>query len=170
MQQQSLNVILRQQSGLAKTQLQVATGQRLLSSADDPVGAQRAVKLEQSIGKLEQYSTNGQLAIGRLSVVDSKLAAAGDVIQRVRELVIQASNATQTTETRRLIATEIRELNAELLDISNSENGQGEYMFAGSKTDTRPFARDSAGVSYSGDQIQRKLQIADGRFVGIHDV
>lgn len=163
MQQQSLNVILRQQSGLAKTQLQVATGKNLLSPADDPVGAQRAVQLEQSIGKLEQYSTNGKLVTGRLIVADSKLDAAGEVLQRVRELVIQASNATQTTESRKLIGTEIRELGAELLDIANAENGQGEYIFAGSKTDTRPFARTSSGVTYSGDQTQRELQIAERR-------
>lgn len=169
MQQQSLNVILQQQSAVARTQLQVATGRNLLSPADDPVGSQRAVQLEQSIGKLDQYNTNGQLAIGRLSVEDSKLAAAGDVIQRVRELVIQASNATQTTESRGLIATEIEELNAELLDIANSENGQGEFIFAGTKTDTRPFSRDSTGVSYSGDQNRRELQIADGRFMADGD-
>ena len=162
-QQQSLNVLLRQQSSLARTQLQVATGRNLLSPADDPVGSQQAVRLEQSIGKLAQFETNGQLVAGRLIVEDSKLAAAGDVIQRVRELVIQASNATQNTESRRLIAAEIKELNAELLDTANSENGQGEYMFAGAKTDTRPFARSSQGVNYSGDQTQRELQIADRR-------
>lgn len=163
MQQQSLNVILQQQASLARTQLQVATGKNLLSPADDPVGSQRALQIEQSIGKLDQYSTNGKLVAGRLIVEDSKLDAAAEVLQRVRELVIQASNATQTTESRNLIATEIRELNAELLDIGNSENGQGEYIFAGSKTDTRPFARNSTGVTYSGDQNQRELQIADQR-------
>lgn len=169
MQQQALNVILSQQSNLARTQLQVATGQRLISSSDDPVGAQRAGQLQQSIGKLEQFSTNGNLVESRLLIEDTRLAAAGDVIQRVRELVIQAANATQTTESRGLIATEIRELNAELLDIGNSENGQGEYIFAGSKTDTRPFSRDSAGVSYNGDQTRRELQIADRRFMADGD-
>ena len=169
LQQQSLNVILSQQSGLARTQLQVATGRNFSSPADDPVGAQRALQLEQSIGRLEQFSTNGQLVTGRLLVEDSKLAGAGDVIQRIRELIIQASNATQTTESRNLIATEIKELNAELLDIANSENGQGEFIFAGSKTSTRPFARDSSGVTYSGDQTRRELQIADQRRIADGD-
>ena len=169
LQQQSLNVILQQQSTVARTQLQVASGRNLLSPADDPVGSQRAVQLEQSIGKLDQYNTNAQITVSRLSVEENQLSAAGDVLQRVRELVVQASNATQTTEARGIIATNIRELNAELLAIANSENGQGEFIFAGTKTDTRPFSRDSTGVSYSGDQNRRELQIADGRFMADGD-
>jgi len=169
LQQQSLNVILQQQAGLARTQLQVATGRNFLSPADDPVGAQRAVRLEQSIGELEQYSTNGNLVAGRLAIEDTKLGAAGDVLQRVRELVIQASNATQTTESRALIAAEIEQLNEELIDIANSENGQGEFIFAGSKTNTRPFTRTSTGVIYNGDQTQRELQIADRRRISDGD-
>ncbi len=159
LQQQGLASILNQQARLAETQLQVATGRRIQSPSDDPVGSSQAQGLEQSLAQLSQFETNVSLAVSRLSLEESTLAGIGDVLQRVRELTIQASNDTQTAETRRLISVEIGELRDQLLSLANTQNGQGEYIFAGFRTQSTPFVQSATGVTYRGDQGQRALQV-----------
>lgn len=159
LQQQAVTAILDQQSNLARTQLQVATGRRILSPSDDPIGATQVQALEQSVAEIAQYRTNANLAINRLSLEESTLGGVNDVLQRIRELTIQANNDTQTAETRSLIATEVKELGDQLLALANTQNGQGEYLFSGFRTGTQPFSRSAGTVLYKGDQGQRFLQI-----------
>lgn len=161
LQQQAVNAILNQQTELARTQLQVASGQRIINPSDDPVGSQRILELEAALQRVDQYQDNADVVRMRLNIEENALAGAGDLLQRARELVVQASNDTQNTETRRLIATEIRQLSDALLDLANSQNGEGEFIFAGYQTKTQPFARSASGVDYYGDQGQRLLQVSD---------
>ena len=76
--QQSVNAMLNQQSSLAHTQLQVSTGRRILTPADDPVGAARAVDLSSFVNANEQYTRNIDFANSRLAPEESSLAAAGE--------------------------------------------------------------------------------------------
>ena len=160
LQQQAINTILAQQQRLAALQLQVGSGQRIVEPSDDPVGAQRIMELDSSLARIEQYQQNADLAQSRLQIEENALGAASDVLQRARELVIQGANATQTPETRNLIAQELQQLRDELLTIANTRNGQGEYLFGGYRSDTRPFTANDGRVQYNGDQGQRLLQIS----------
>jgi flagellar hook-associated protein 3 FlgL len=60
----------------------------------------------------------------------------------------------------RAIATEVRARAEDLLQIANRQDGNGEYLFAGFSTGTRPFADNGAAVGYAGDQGVRQLQIS----------
>ena len=113
--------------------------------------------------RLGQFRINAEMVQTRLSLEENALAGASEVIQRVRELVIQASNDTQSVESRGLIAGEIRQLNDELVQLANSQNGQGEFIFAGYSTATQPFVRGATGVNYNGDQGQRSLQVSESQ-------
>ncbi len=161
LQQQAINAILNQQTELARTQLQVASGQRIINPSDDPVGSQRILGLEAALQRIDQYQDNADLVRMRLNLEENALAGASDLLQRARELVVQASNDTQNPETRRLLAAEVRQLSEALLNVANSQNGEGEYIFAGYQTGTQPFARSASGVEYFGDQGQRLLQVSD---------
>lgn len=161
MQRLAINAILDQQSNLSRTQLQVATGNRIVEPSDDPFGSQRVLELDASLARVEQYRKNGNIVRTRLGLEDNALSSASQVLQRAHELVVQASNDTQSAESRRLIATEIRQLADSLLDIANSRNGQGEYLFSGYRSETRAFARTSGGVVYNGDMGQRLLRIGE---------
>ena len=91
-------------------------------------------------------------------------------MQRVRELSVQANNDTNTASDRKLIAKEVRENLGALMQLSNSTDANGEYLFSGFKTDTKPFTDDGSGnVTYAGDQGQRSLQIGSSRQVVIGD-
>jgi len=84
----------------------------------------------------------------------------------VRVLALQGNNSSQTTETRGYMAGEIRDIRDALLELANSRDANGEYIFAGNKSQTEPFIQDAEGkVSYEGAETQRKLQISAVRQV-----
>jgi flagellar hook-associated protein 3 FlgL len=166
----SLTAMLDNQSSLSKTQLQMSTGRRILTPADDPAGSAAILDLGKTVEATEQYQRNADMARGRLELEEGTLASVGDLLQRVRELAIQANNDSQTGETRRSIAVELRNLREQLMGLANTQDANGEYLFAGSLGNVRPFADDAAGAAvYSGDHITRFLQIGPTQQVADRD-
>jgi flagellar hook-associated protein 3 FlgL len=159
---QSLNAMLDQQSGLNHTQLQVSTGRRILTPADDPIQAAHTLDLSQALETNKQFQLNADTASYQSRLEESTLGGVTDLLQRVRELAVQGANATQTNETRRYIAAEVRGRLDELLAQANTRDANGEYLFAGYQGQTQPFARSGTGFSYSGDQNKRYLEIGPG--------
>ena len=167
---QVLDAIGRNQSDIARLQLQVATGRRMLAPSDDPSGATRSMALHNAVDLLAQYQANGARASQRLGLEDNTLGQVVDTLQRVQELAVQSNNDTETDETRAIVLTELRSILSQLVQLANSTDGEGEYIFAGYRSGDAPFAFDaSGGVSYLGDQGQRMLQIGASRQVADGD-
>jgi len=165
-----IEAIQRGQTDLAHTQLQMSTGKRILTPSDDPNGAVQALQLRQRIAAVEQFGRNANYATTRLGQEETVLQQMGDALQRVRELTVQAANATQTEESRRAIALEIREIRTSLVDMANSRDANGEYLFAGFRSASRPFVNDASGaVEYLGDEGQRFLALSPDRQVAVGD-
>ncbi|PCJ91455.1 MAG: flagellar hook-associated protein 3 [Porticoccaceae bacterium] len=167
--QQGISAILDQQAKLNQTQQQLATGKRILNPSDDPVAAVQILDITEDLALVDQYKRNGSLAEGQLALEESVLASVGNVLQRVRELVVQANNATQGPETRNTIATEIETRLDELQSLANTRDASGEYIFAGYQSDTEPFARQGNNFSYNGDDGQRFLQLGSSSQVSVRD-
>jgi flagellar hook-associated protein 3 FlgL len=162
--------ILKQQSLLSKTQVQVASGKRVQTPADDPVAATRILGIERTQAQLEQYGKNAGIAADRLNLGEQSLADLGTLLQRVHELTIQANSGAMDNVSLRSIATELKARREELQQIANRQDGNGEYLFAGYSTGTRPFEDTGSGVSYFGDQGVRQLQISSSQKIadGFH--
>jgi flagellar hook-associated protein 3 FlgL len=152
--------MLKQQVQLSRTQTQVATGQRIQSPADDPVAATRILGLERAQSQLAQLGSNAGIAADRLNLGETALADLDTLLQRIRELAVQANNGTLDDTSLHSIATELRSRAQELLGIANRQDTNGEYLFAGYSTGTQPFAGSGSGVAYAGDQGVRQLQIS----------
>jgi flagellar hook-associated protein 3 FlgL len=104
----SVQGMLDQQAKLQQVEQQLATGLRILKPSDDPVAAVHAVNLEGNLATIEQYSRNAGLAESELSQQEGVLASVNSTLQRLRELTVQAANATNSLQSRQAIATEIR--------------------------------------------------------------
>ena len=167
--QQGIDSILNQQAKLNQTQLQLATGKKVLKPSDDPAVATQLLNLSSLKANNLQYDRNINTAQNELELQESVLASSGNVLQRVRELVIQANNATQSSQTRAAIADEISNLADELLQLSNSKSPSGEYIFAGYNSRTPAFAKSGAGFVYQGDQGQRLLQVSEDTQLAVRD-
>ena len=158
--QRSIAAMLDQQSMLSKIQNQVASGKKINSPADDPIAAVHIMELERSKQEYEQYDKNSALARGRLTLEEQALADAGNALQRIRELILQASNTgTLSASDRESIAVEIESRLQEMQDIANRQDSNAEYLFAGFSTRTQPFSGGAGAVAYYGDQGARQLQV-----------
>lgn len=162
--------IQRNQSSLYKLQNQLSTGRRVLTPADDPVAASEALVVTQSLEVNQQHLNNQSNAKSQLGLVDSQLSSLTDLLQNVRDRVIQAGNTgSMTNSDRQSIATELESRLSELVGIANSQNGSGDYLFSGYRGATVPFAIGTAGAyAYSGDGGERLLQVSASRQMAVN--
>lgn len=167
---QGLNALLDQQRNLFDTQLQLSTGRRIVQPADDPTGSARLLELGESMALTEQYQSNIGAARSRLQLEETTLNGVVGGLQRARELVVRGLNDTLGPEDRAAIAVELREILDETLSLANRRDANGEYIFAGNRTQQSPFQHDGSGTfSYAGDQGQRHLQVGPARQVPVGD-
>jgi len=160
----------RNYANATRTQEQISTGNRILTPADDPVASVRLLQLDQQQNVLGQYNANLTAAKNSLTQEEVTLNSVNTVLQRVRELAVQAGNGGLSAEDRKSIAAELTEREDELLSLMNTRNARGEYLFSGFQGKTQPFVRDGEGsYSYQGDEGQRKLQIASSLNIAISD-
>ena len=168
--QQGVNAMLDRQTALANTQQQLATGQRILKPSDDPSASTRVLELNQVIDTNKQYQRNSNYAETRLKLEETVLGEVGDVLQRVRELAVRANNDSLSAGDRNAIAIEVRTNIDAMLQLANSKDATGEYLFSGTMTGTRPFTDAGGGnYTYDGDQVVRSLQIGPTRQVSVGD-
>lgn len=160
-----LQAMQRLQQAVDFTQQQISSGRRIQNPSDDPIGASRAIELREALSRLEQFGRNATIAEYRLNQEESALASVSDRLQRVRELALQANNATQSNESREMIAIEMREHLANLVQLANQKDGNGGYLFSGNLESTQPVSRAASTYTYNGDQGQRFIQIGEGRQV-----
>lgn len=161
---QDLNV------NLNKTQEQISTGKRVNNPSDDPVAAARILKLDQEVGRIETYQRNVGLAESRLDQEESSLSSMIDIIQRVRELTVQAGNGSLSADDRRSISAELEQRLEALASQANTQDSSGSYIFAGFQGDSPAFAKSADGKwVYQGDEGQRNLEIDEGVSVSISD-
>ncbi|MCU1759178.1 flagellar hook-associated protein 3 [Pseudomonas sp. 14P_8.1_Bac3] len=135
---------------------------RVNTAADDPVGASRLLQLGQQASMLDQYKANTDTVKATLGQTESVLTSINNVLQRAKELAIGANNAGYTDADRQANASELGQIEEQLLSLMNSQDENGKYIFAGSKGDTVPFSRNSDGTySYNGDQTTLNLPVGD---------
>ncbi|MBS7457204.1 flagellar hook-associated protein FlgL [Coralloluteibacterium stylophorae] len=157
---QGVNSITSQQGKLAKLQEQLATGSKLNTGADDPVGAGQAIGLDRALAELERFDKNAATLERRLGMQENALTDAGAQLTRARDLMIQGNNSTLSDADRKSIASELTQIRESLLAIANGQDGAGRYLFGGTEDATAPFTSGAGGVTYNGDQTQRRIDIA----------
>jgi flagellar hook-associated protein 3 FlgL len=131
-----LNYLDNNLNRMTEYQSQLATGKKIQLPSDNPVVAARALKLRTDFSQIEQYKKNAKDALSWLETTESSLVNAGEVLQRARELAVQASSGTNTKDDTMKILEEAEQLENQLVSISNSTYA-GRYVFSGYKTDRK---------------------------------
>jgi flagellar hook-associated protein 3 FlgL len=127
------------------------------------VASVRILGLERAQSQLDQYGRNAGMAGDRLALGEQSMSDLSTLLQRAQELAVKANNGSLDDVSLNSIATELRARAQELLAIANRQDSNGEYLFAGYSTGTRPFAEGGAGVVYGGDQGVRQLEISSSQ-------
>lgn len=167
---QGVDVMLEKQSSLSDTELQMASGKRILRPSDDPAATVRILDFKEAEARIDQYQRNAEFAEGKLAQEETALEGIGNLLQRVRELAVRGNSDTMSTGDRQAIAEEIRQHMDSYLQLANTRDANGEYLFAGYKSQTPPFDHNGAGTfSYAGDSGRRVVKIGDSREIAIND-
>ncbi|KIZ52923.1 flagellar hook protein FlgL [Pseudomonas oryzihabitans] len=155
---------------VTRTQEEISTGKKILTPADDPVASVKLLQISQEEALNGQYNTGMTAAKNSLNTEESMLTSVETVLTRIREIAVQAGNGALDPTDRASLAKEVGQREDELMNLMNSKDASGKYLFSGSMGDTQPYVRNADGTySYNGDEGQRSVQIASSTFVPISD-
>ena len=168
-QAQFLSALNQLESNISTTQDGISSGLAFSTASQNPVGAGLVAGYNQVLAQSQQYTSNGQSATGSLNTEDSALTQLQNQLQSLRDLALEANNATESPSDLSAIATQVQQIQQSILSIANTQDGTGNYIFAGYSTQTQPFAQSTTGATYSGDQGQRQVQIGAGQTVVVGD-
>jgi flagellar hook-associated protein 3 FlgL len=166
------NIGMKQaQNAVVRTEEQIAANKRILSPADDPVAATTILQLKQELARIEQYGKNINLAENSLHLEEATLKSVIPLVQRMQEIAVSAGNtAVVTSADYQAFAAEVDSRIQELLNLQNTRNASGQYVFGGYQGGSVPFSEDGGGnYSYHGDQGQLRLQASATVTVAVTD-
>ncbi|WJM82609.1 flagellar hook-associated protein FlgL [Pectobacterium brasiliense] len=147
--QQNMQGILNGQAAWQKTGEQLSTGKRVVNPSDDPIAAAGAIMLGQAQSENGQYTLARTFAKQSMSLEESILDKSTTTISSALTEVIKGGGVLSDDD-RKSVATALRGMKAELLNMANSTDGNGNYIFAGYNTDKIPFVDGATGVEYLG--------------------
>ena len=158
--QSSLDVILDAQARLQRTQEELASGKRIQTPADDPVASAQILKSRSELARIESYQRNTDYALNEISLAESTVGSAEDAIIRIKNLTLQAANATYSDSDRQAMASEISGLKDHLLALANTKSASGEYIFAGANVSSAPYTVTNGVSSFTGDTNIRTVNLS----------
>ena len=146
-------------------QQQVASGKRIELPSDDPAAALRILPLQNDLRNLQQMADNAQLARETLDTSAAALEDGSSLMQRLRELTMQAANGTLGESDRASIGAEMDQMLQQLVGIANSRRGD-RFLFGGTQNGEAPFelvdGPTGTRVLYRGNRETLDIEVAPG--------
>ena len=139
-----LSNMKRNLNNMSTIQNQLSSGKEILRTSQNPFAATRNKQLSNQISDNEQYNANIKDTSNWLDTTDTALAQAGNVMARIKELMVKAGNGAYSEDEIATIKNEVVEKSKELAQIMNT-TFDGAYIFGGSKGTTKPVTVDSDG-------------------------
>lgn len=128
------NALSSNQAQMQNTLIQLSTGQRINSGADDAAGLAIADGLKANITALNQTTQNVSDGIGQLQVVDGSLGQVTDLLNRAVTLATEAANGTESTAQQGALDAEFTSIKNEIDNIGSHTDFNGSNVFTGSTT------------------------------------
>jgi flagellar hook-associated protein 3 FlgL len=152
----TLNDLQQSLNRLDTTQQQLSSGKKLNQPSDDPYGTSQAMSLNGQLSSLNDYTNNITDGTAWTQQATTSLGDIDSMVQRVRELVVQASNGTYTQSDLNASASEVNQLIDAIKQEANaSYNGQ--YIFSGTSTGTAPYQTGSTDTYQGGTGSVNRL-------------
>ena len=149
------------------TQQEGSTGRRVLTPADDPIAAARALDVAQSRSINTQFQTNQDYSGDQLNLLENRLSGIGDILQYVRQRAVAAGDGILEQEELDAIAADMYSQFDSLLALANTKDAAGDFLFSGYRADTQPFQGGYGNIRYEGDQGTRTMQVSSTRFMPV---
>ena len=160
----SVNQMNRQQSKIAEMQAKLASGKQIVKPSDDSEKSAVIQRLQTAIDRQSVYERSLDTAENRLASEESALMSSERILQRIRQLAVQSNTDTLSVDDKEILANEITSLREELLSLANTQDANGNYVFAGSNVQAKAFDVNADGdIIYQGDKTQTSVDISDQR-------
>jgi flagellar hook-associated protein 3 FlgL len=143
--------------GLYEANKTVATGKRINSLSDDPVGLAQALNIKSSLSNIEQLGRNISMGNSWLTASENALTQVQEQVSTAKALCVQMASATTGADQRNSAAVTVQNMLEEVVSLANTDVN-GRYVFAGSKTDAAAFTLGGSSVTYNGDSNAFKVK------------
>jgi flagellar hook-associated protein 3 FlgL len=141
----------------------------LQNAADNPAAMVQVTQLNTQISASQQYQTNGSTVNSNLQIEEQSLSDATTTMQSARDLAVEANDSALTSAQRQDIATQLQQLQQQLVSTANSTDSNGNYLFAGEATTTQPFTQSGSQVTYNGSTSVSQVQISANQLISSGD-
>lgn len=143
---------------MSKYQEQLTSGKLVNRPSDDPVIAVKGMGYRVDLDKNAQFQRNIREAHSWLDSTDESLGQVGEAMKRVKELIVQAANDTNTAEDREKIGAEISQIRSQIQDIANSKIGEN-YIFSGTHTNQPLYIDGKPNPNPTQKGLQEKIEV-----------
>jgi len=156
--------MFKSESDYNKLMEKIASQKEINRPSDDPIGMNRVLDLRKSKASIKQYTRNMDGCESWLTITESKLSAAGDLLVKAREIAVAQSTVTSSAESRSSEAVTVQQLINEMLALANSKYGD-RYLFSGAKTEETPFSSSGRSTAEIGAAAAAEGNTFDGNVV-----
>src|ERR1700739_16718 len=129
---------------------ELSSGKSILEPSDNPYGTGKAIDLQSTLDGLSDYKTNVDEAISWEHSSSSALSSIGQVIQKARELTLQATSGVNGKSDLENLAGEVEQLTESAKQDTNVQYA-GQYVLSGTLTNTAPYAAGAEDL-YQGNE------------------
>jgi flagellar hook-associated protein 3 FlgL len=147
-QDRSLELIQQRQVAVQQAQERLVSGKRVTRPSDDPTAAARLERALSEEVRLQASQRSLDASRGVMKLAEQTVGEAGDLMQRARELMVEAGNATYSDSERKTLADRIRGVREDLLRLANRGDGVGAFLFGGQGAGSAPFVDAPGGVQF----------------------
>ena len=144
-----IDTLNKRQAELAEVQEQLTTGKRIRRASDDPASAARAERATASLERAIANQRGVDASRVAMTQTESTLGDAGLLMQRARELLVAAGNASYSDSERAALGAELRSIRTQLFTLANQGDGAGNHLFGGQGGAQKPFIDAPGGVQYA---------------------
>ncbi|PKG81114.1 flagellar hook-associated protein 3 [Colwellia sp. 75C3] len=139
----------------------LTSGKRVLTAKDDAVSFGTLAGYKNDLANIEKYKRNIDRAESHNNLQEVVFADAEMILDKIKQDMLLANNGRMSSEDLQTLADQIRNSFDQLLDIGNTQNENGDYIFSGYQTELQPFSQQTDGsVAYSGDTGVNEIQVA----------
>lgn len=145
---QGINRIQSIQSDQVKLQNQLSTGKRFSSPQEDPIAAARALELQTNMKVNDDYAYVRKTAESNLTILEGNLSGVTDHLLAAKSKLISAGNGSLSDNERNFIAADLQSTLDGLIGLANAQDASGKYLYAGFRSDTKPFELNGVTGDY----------------------
>jgi flagellar hook-associated protein 3 FlgL len=149
---------------------QVATGRRVNMPSDDPAAAAADVENQAAQSETDQYLQNTSSLEGLFQTADSTLSSVVTSLNQAISLGVEGGSSDLSPSDLQALAQQVQGIQTQVISLANVSY-EGNYIFAGTATTTKPFTLDAtqpSGVLYNGNSGTNSTEIAEDRTIQVN--